>query len=442
MISSFKRPRADSRGSALLIVLAFLLLLTTVIVAFLSRATFERQLSNASYSQGKVDLAGQGAIAAIIGDLQQEIVAGSNVGAGTTIPDLTQGGTVTGYYYPNSPLTVVPAVVGFTPAAGLEDLLKISSPAAFYSGSNYSSTGAIRASSVATTTASLNNRSVTPVRWNKPLLLAPVSSSNYAPTSSNFVAPYWIYIARDGSNPTGTNLDSSYISSASVSPTATPATGVVGTNPITQRYAYAIYDEGSTLDLNVAGSPSQVSSGTVTYSTNQPYKNALAYADLTQLPGISSLTAANQVAFVNAIVGWRNYASSILTGIKGIFPNTYTFTFPTTSFDNNIIFNTSGFLAVGGPSPPKYGPQYGFNVQGSPNQTDNTFASRQQLLQFILQRFGAKYDVHGQGFAGDPGKCDAVSRHLQPRHQPAELCLARLVFRFRCSNRSVRHGRQ
>lgn len=396
MNHSLIRTAASSRGSALLIILAFLLLLTTVTVAFLSRATFERQLSNASYSQGKVDLAGQGAVAAIIGDLQQEIVAGSNVGAGTTIPDLTQGGTVSGYYYPNSPATVVPAIVGFTPATGVEDLLKISKNGyAFYSGGNYNTTtypAPSRAAPVSTGTASLNNRSISNVRWNKPLLMNPI---NVATSPSDFTPPAaftsnppdWIYVARDGSNPIA--WDSSYKYLPSVAPTTPPASGTPGHNPVTQRYAYAIYDEGSTLDMNVAGSPSQVSGVSVGYSTIQPYKNALAYADLTQLPGISSLTAANRVAFVNAIVGWRNYASAQATA--GAFPGVptaYTFTGATapsvlTPFDFLITQNMSGFLNVGNTAV-----QVGPNVTGSGNQTDNAFTSRQQLLQFFLQGLG------------------------------------------------------
>jgi len=403
------RPAAQSRGSALLIVLAFLLLLTTLTVAFLSRATFERLLSNASFSQGKVDLAGQGAVSAIIGDLQLEIAAGSNVGAGTTIPAVASG-----YYYPNSPATVIPAIVGFTPAAGLEDLLKISYPSAFYSGSNYN-TGTHpapnRASSIATTTTSLNNRSVTAVRWNKPLLLAPTSTSNFAPISSNFVVPDWIYVARDGSNPT--TWDSSYKYLPSVPPTTAPVTGTAGYDSVTQRYAYAIYDEGSTLDMNVAGSPSNVVSGALTYSATQPYKNMLAYADLTQLPYLSTnpqtvaggssttLTAAQQQVFINAIVGWRNFASAGLTS-SNYFPNTYsslTTTPAPTAFDQNMIFNPGGFLTalgynanglssvstskaglvVGPPNP---------SPVGAPNQSDNTFASRQKLLQFFLQGLG------------------------------------------------------
>jgi Tfp pilus assembly protein PilX len=114
-----------SRGSALVIVLAFLFLLTVVSIAFLARAVLERQLSNASLNQNKIDLVAQGATASIIADLQQESqVAG----------------------------TIVPPVVGFTPATpppatdGLEDLLQVST------------TG--RASGIDTVTSpSLNNRS-------------------------------------------------------------------------------------------------------------------------------------------------------------------------------------------------------------------------------------------------------------------------------------------
>jgi len=420
MVPQMKSPSTHSQGSALLIVLAFLLLLTTLTVAFLSRATFERLLSNASFSQGKVDLAGQGAISAIIGDLQQEIVAGSNVGAGTTIPDLTQGGTVKGYYYPNAPATAIPAIVGFTPTItsgvetdGLANLVKISYPSAFYSGSNYN-TGTYpapnRASSIATTTASLNSRSVTAVRWNKPLLMNPVNAvssggTDFTPPSA-FTTPDWIYVARDGSNPTSWDSGGSYEYLPSVPPTTAPATGTPGYNPVTQRYAYAIYDEGGTLDLNVAGCPVTGTSGTpatVTYSTNQPYKNALSYADLTQLPGISSLSATQQQAFINAIVGWRNFASLGLSGSTYAFPYTSPFAVGNpfaSNFDQNVIFNPNAFLTVftqpfgasalgtaTAPSP-QPGPEGGPNAQGVNNQTDNAFTSRQQLLQFILQGLG------------------------------------------------------
>jgi hypothetical protein len=372
-----KRLAARSRGSALIIVLAFLLLMTAVTVALLSRSTLERQLSLASFSQGKVDLAGEGAIAAIIGDLQQEIAAGSN-GSGT--PTMAAG-----FYYPNAPATAIPAIVGFTPAAGVENLIKVSKNGSpFYSGSNYSSTGPSRASSVNSyNNSSLNYRLIKPARWNLPLLMQPVNVSttvtDFTPPSA-FYCPDWIYVARDGSNPTTWNAAYEYL--PSVTPTTVPST-VAGTNPVTQRYAYAIYDEGGTLDVSVAGSPIVNSPSLGTYSSYQPYKNALAYADLAQLPGLNSLSATQRAEFVNAVACWRNYASCNLQNLN-IYPNTYTVSVASSSsFDQFMIFNPRAYLEVNGNSlfdTP--------NQKGNLNQTDNAFSSRRHMLQFFLQGLG------------------------------------------------------
>ena len=191
------RPAAHSTGSALLIVLALLLLLTTLIVGFLSRATFERQLSNASFSQGRVELAGQGAIAAVIGDLQQEIVAGSNGNGGTIVVGTNIPAVANGFYYPNGPPAAIPAIVGFVPAAGEENLLKISyrntsfwPSSSLPSASNYiaanaayynANTAPSRAAPVSTTVASMNYRLVSNARWNKPLLMQPDQRSPEQP---------------------------------------------------------------------------------------------------------------------------------------------------------------------------------------------------------------------------------------------------------------------
>jgi len=404
-----------SQGSALLIVLLFLVLLTILTVAFLSRATLERQLSGASFSQSKVDLVAQGSIATIIADLQQEIEAGSNVGAGTTIPTLANG-----YYYPNAPATMVPypvlsGVNHATPPAvdGLENLLKISYRGApFYAGSNYNTStypaptrAPSTAAAVSTTTASLNNRAVTTVRWNAPLLLArqtPTSTTDYTPISA-FTAPDWIYVARDGSNPSV--WDSSYIYKPNISLTGTSTAGTPGTNPVTQRYAYTIYDEGGTLDLNVAGNPSY-NTASVTYSSLQPYKNALTYADLTQLPYLSTsaMTAATgssttmsvttQIKIINAIVGWRNNSSGAVNGSfpsYSSFPTTISSSIKTTlgiSYSGYPLdyyaLNSNGFINTGGLLL-RAGNNAGNNIS---NQTDNVFTSRQQLIQFFTQGLG------------------------------------------------------
>jgi Tfp pilus assembly protein PilX len=359
-ISAMKYTRKDEKGSALIIVLAFLFLLTIVTIAFLSRSLLERQLSNASLNQNKIDLVAQSAAASIIGDLQQEIVAGSTISA-------------TGVYSPISPTDVVPslAVPGETSSTiitGMEDLLKVSNHANGATGN--------RASAINTTSnASLNFRSISAARWNKALLLAKQSptTTDRTPVTA-FPTPDWIYVARDGSNPgnggtaVSINNSSPYISLPSVDPSAAINNTQAGHNPITQRYAYALYDEGSTLDMNVAGSPITGTNGsTITYTPQQPYKNALAYADLTQLLTGFGLSASQEEAFVNGIVGWRNNGSG---QASGSFPS-YTFgvAVPPAAhpFDAFILSTRGGFLSSG----------------GSATQSDNAFTSRQQLLQYL-----------------------------------------------------------
>src|ERR1700677_44735 len=69
--------RPGRAGSALLIVLAFVVLLTGLILAFFSRSILEEQVSNSSANQVKVDNFATGAVATILSDLKQEIQAGS-----------------------------------------------------------------------------------------------------------------------------------------------------------------------------------------------------------------------------------------------------------------------------------------------------------------------------------------------------------------------------
>ena len=250
----------------------------------------------------------------------------------------------------------------------MEDLLKVSNHANGATGN--------RASAINTTSnASLNFRSISAARWNKALLLAKQSptTTDRTPVTA-FPTPDWIYVARDGSNPgnggtaVSINNSSPYISLPSVDPSAAINNTQAGHNPITQRYAYAVYDEGSTLDMNVAGSPITGTNGsTITYTPQQPYKNALAYADLTQLLTGFGLSASQEEAFVNGIVGWRNNGSG---QASGSFPS-YTFgiAVPPAAhpFDAFILSTRGGFLSSG----------------GSATQSDNAFTSRQQLLQYL-----------------------------------------------------------
>ncbi len=376
-----RRFPGDRRGGvALVIILAFVVLLTGLIIAFFSRSLLDRQISNSSASQAKVSAFADGAASAIIGDLDQEIAAGS-VRVTTGVP--VGSGTVSSTVYiegggPTASQTFVPALVVSTGSAGEENLVKESKyQQPFFPGTgNYNLTGntvttvvsgttvissatntvaypaSNRAASVSSTTTSLNGRYCTPARWNEPLLLPVTSGTDYTPalTSGTFTPPDWILVARDGSNPAIANLSGTngqYVTS--------------GTNPVVGRYAYAIYNEGGLLDVNAAGYPS-------TTSTSQiAYKPALAYADLTQIPGLSGTA-------VDALVAWRNYASIPV-------PNNNPFSLPqftsvsATNYYNSVISNTTGFLSVSGSSP-------------NNGQTDQMFASRQELITFAHTGLG------------------------------------------------------
>src|SRR5882724_10668554 len=69
-------------SSALVIVLSFVVLLTVVVLAMLSHSISSGLVSSASSNVSKADLYGHGAINQIIGDLEQEVVAGSSGSTG------------------------------------------------------------------------------------------------------------------------------------------------------------------------------------------------------------------------------------------------------------------------------------------------------------------------------------------------------------------------
>src|SRR2546427_9708104 len=82
-----KTPVARQRGAALIIVLAFVVLLTGLGVAYLSRTTSDRQVAHGSFNQSKADELVSSAVDNIIGDLRQEIADGSlNLAAAGATP--------------------------------------------------------------------------------------------------------------------------------------------------------------------------------------------------------------------------------------------------------------------------------------------------------------------------------------------------------------------
>ncbi|MBV9008139.1 MAG: hypothetical protein JO354_03085 [Verrucomicrobia bacterium] len=125
------------------------------------------------------------------------------------------------------------------------------------------------------------------------------------------------------------------------------------TNYILGRYAYAIYDEGGLIDMNVAGYPSNSDATTVSH------KGVLAFANL-QAPAVN-ISAGG----VDDVVGWRNYATAQPAGTFA------SFNFDTTAagrYIAGVLSTTNGFVTV---APGTWN-----------NGTNQAFTSRQNLLNF------------------------------------------------------------
>src|SRR5438270_2378998 len=233
------------RAAALIIVLAFVVLVTVLAVAYFSRTTSERPAAQSSFNQSKVDQLAASAMENIIGDLRQEIVNGST-------PTTVNGATI---YLPTPTANIIPQRSGN--AAGVPNLIRRS-----VSPDNMVAPGLpSRASAVnSTNDPSANGRSVTSTRWNSHYLI-PKKNTGTADSipidAFSAATPDWVFVIN--------NQGATVITS--------PSSSVIG------RYAYAVYDEGGLLDMNVAGYPS----GTTAAQSGR--KGSIAFADLRALGG-------------------------------------------------------------------------------------------------------------------------------------------------------------
>ena len=343
----------SKRGAALLIVLAMVVLMTGLAVAYFSRTTSDRQVAHSSFHQSKVDGLAQSSMDLVIGDLQQEIANGS-----TAIGE-PDGSTV---YTSTSAAYMVPQ--RRANAAGAPNLIRVS----VRSDSPVSPGVGSRASAVnSTTDASANRRFVTSTRWNGHYLVPKGNTAN--PGSSPIQAftnatPDWVFVAPDPNNPT---QDARKI--------------ITGADQLViGRYAYAIYDEGGLLDLNVAGYPTDPSTAPIP-TQRLGRKGSVAFADLTALgsyPFFNPTPGGQHTYQIDMLVGWRNYATTNqsttnnndfanVTPSSKAFARNFQSAGPTISYYNYVLGNGSGFLA---PTPTV-----------APNGlTDQVFLGRKQLI--------------------------------------------------------------
>jgi Tfp pilus assembly protein PilX len=345
LLSKHSSPR--EQAAALIIVLAFVVLLTGLVVAYLSRATSDRQVAQSSFHQTNVDQLAQSAIDNIIGDLRQEITDASTA---TTVN--VNGNDVT-IYTPTSATYMLPQRnVNLT---GVYNLIRRSgSPDPVAPGRS------TRASAVnSMTDVSANGRYVTSTRWNGHYLIpkGDVNTSDPSPTPTfNAVTPDWVFVTSQGATPS-----------------PAPA-NVIG------RYAFAIYDEGGLLDANLVGLPSPTP-GAVIIPSPSPSRTVypsrrgtIAFADLTALPLTPGGITPNPTT-ISKIVGWRNYATTTVpvTGGGSAFPNLSPSPSP---FVTYFLSNGRDFLTVN-------------PVLNSRGRTDQAFSTRLPLIQFVVSGLGA-----------------------------------------------------
>jgi hypothetical protein len=316
------------RAAALVIILAFVVLLAVLVLAFFSRAALNRQISNASANQTKAEILARSAIDVILGDLRQEMAQGSTV-------TITNGPTI---YYPLSPADMLPARSGNPAFVGatndpIPNLIRRSvrnDPLA----TRFGSVSASAANS--SENPSANGRTISRSRWNAHYLIPRLNPGSPAidPTPvAEFVAPDWVMVGTNGP----INISA-------------PDSTVIG------RFAFAIYDEGGLLDVNVAGYPA----GLETYPS--------AATNVISLKGSAGFADLEMVGVTNAdnLVGWRNYATVQPAGTLGAY-----------AFDASALSNYAAFLT----SPTNSG-FVNVATNSVAGRTDQRFSSRQALLRF------------------------------------------------------------
>ena len=277
------------KGAALMITLAFVTLLTGLALVYLTRATTDRQLAHASYNDGSSDLLARSALDIVVNDFKQEIL---NAGAVTRS-------------------NIQPQRSGADPA--IPNLIRrsvrndgILSPPGISSWASAASSGPVDSTNV-------KRGEVTSARWNGHYFVPRFTTRDDVVDStpiSNFTAPDWVLMTRNGP------VAFSGWNNSLKDPSSTNTNYVVG------RYAFAVYDEGGLLDMNLAGYPGwpnnppcSVIPAPTPWLVNVGRKGTMALADLTALGS----TSAPLQAQVDQIVGWRNYAMTQRT-VTNFFP--------------------------------------------------------------------------------------------------------------------------
>lgn len=322
-------PRYQKSGSALLIVLAFIVIIAIVLLAFMGSSEKALKQSDASAALVEVQLLSDFAMTSIVEDIRAEMKHGAS--------EITEDGIMT---VTNSAAMIPERVLkdSIPPDDAIyTNLIKQS-----VSGKTFFTDGPARASAVNSGTQTANGYKLSANRWSKPQLLG--NASGGAEFKSTEL-PDWILITRNGAVENG----AAAAEFSKKSPENKDYT--IG------RFAYNIYDIGGLLDINVAGfDPDDADSVEAAR-----HKGSMALADLRAIPGLGSQ------ADVTSLVTWRNKSSrsDYLAMIRGLK------TGDANDADRNDWGEPGGF----------------WKSYTTESTSDNRFVSRQDLLSFFENKF-------------------------------------------------------
>jgi hypothetical protein len=367
-----------SKAAALIIVLAFVVLLTGLALAYFSSTTTDRQLAQSSYNDTSADLLARSALDIVVGDFKQEVVNGS---APTPAPPATP------FYVPTSAANVVPQRNIPTPIPNLIRISVNGDP-----GITAPAVGS-RASAVnSTSNPSANGRSISTTRWNKHCLL-PVGNpstatfDNPSPTPS-FTPPDWVIVTRAGPTPF-----------ASWDATLADPTN---NNYAIGRYAYAVYDEGGLLDMNVVAYPTPAATP-IEFLSDLGRKGVPAWVDPTAV--VPTPTPVGS-PFATRLVGFRNYATTQQHDASDLnlpvpAQDANPGWFPQAAFSNFVNYVLGGFILQ-----PHVGTttDYGIvnPITAADGRTDQKFVTRAELINFLktLGNTGSGISVNALQYMG------------------------------------------
>lgn len=273
---------------ALVVILALLVLITAVVMAFFVHATSNRVVEASRTSHTEASLLGKAAADYVVGKFLEEITDPANNSLITT----NQGVVV---YSPKEAADAVPYRGVALANRGSTNFFALIRQSVSDVDTN--------ASSISTAVEANNGRKVEADRWNQPRLL----------TGPGFVSddqlPSWIYVNESG-------------------PTNAPSKSTIG------RFAYNVYEVGGLLNANVVGYPTGASAGDL--------KVTVAGADMTQL-GVSQSEVDDLMRFRNSMNG--SYADLVTASSRGGFLSLFaTNSAGTTVFTNNYFTSRQDLL--------------------------------------------------------------------------------------------------